>query len=65
MGDEPLPLELQTITGVGKTILIERRRLFRLGLVHSDDEPNVPGWTLTEQIRQLDQRARVELRSNK
>ena len=60
--DEPLPSELQTLTGIGKTILRERRNLWKLGLIHSDDQPNIYGTTLSQQMEVLQRRAQTELR---
>ena len=60
-----LPAELQNLTGVGKTILIERRKLVRLGLIHKDDEAYPYSVTLRAQMETLQRRATVELRNNR
>ncbi len=62
---DSLPADLQNLSGIGKTILIERRNLVRLDLIHSDDKPNLVGWTLMQQMAQLQRRALMELKGGR
>lgn len=57
-----LPEELQNLSGIAKNRIEDMRSRIALGLIHSDDLAHPTGWTLKEQMAQLQRRANLELR---